>query len=101
MSDYGGGWPTLAELRRVLDVDPNSTVHDETLTRALNSAIQIVKDVKGDWDDLLDSPTDNQAQAALAKAEFLCLRPEAAAAIAADARYQALITGSRRRFAIS
>lgn len=101
MSEYAD-WPTLEELRKVLDVDPGSTRWNVTLDRVLESAIQITKDATGAWDDLVDEPpTPKLAQAALAKAEFLSRTPESAAAIAADARYMQLIQGHRRRFAIS
>lgn len=102
MSDYQEcDWPTLAELRKVLDVDPESTAWNTTLTRVLTSAIQQVKDDIGAWDELLDMPTCKQAQAALRMAELMALRPESAVAATADPTYQRLLTGSRRRFAIS
>lgn len=102
MSEYGVcDWPTLAELRKVLDVDPASTAWDATLERVLTTAIQQVKDDIGAWDDLIDVPTCKQAQAALRMAELTALRPESAVAANADPTYQRLLSGSRRRFAIS
>lgn len=102
MSDYQTcDWPTLAELRKVLDVDPDSTAWDATLERVLTSAIQQVKDDIGTWDELINLPTCKQAQAALRMAELLALRPESAVAAVSDPTYQRLLTGSRRRFAIS
>lgn len=102
MSDYQTcDWPTLAELKKVVDVDPQSSDWDTTLGRVLTSAIQQVKDDIGTWDELIDVPTCKQAQAALRMAELLGLRPETAAAASADPTYQRLLFGSHRRFAIS
>lgn len=101
MSEYAG-WPTLAELRKVLDVDPESTAWDTTLERVLDSAIERVKSDVGSWDDLLDEPPPPKlAQAALRMAELLSLRPDAAAAAVTDPTYLRLLAGHRRRFAIS
>lgn len=102
MSDYSVcDWPTITELRKVLDVDPDSDAWTTTLERVLTSAIQQVKDDIGAWDDVIDVPTCKQAQAALRMAELLALRPEAATTASSDPTYQRLLTGSRRRFAIS
>lgn len=101
MSEYAG-WPTLAELRRVLDVDPNSTTHDVTLQRVLDSAIEETKNRVGTWDDLLDDPPNAKlAQHALRMAELLALRPESAVTTITDPTLDRLIAGNRRRFAIS
>jgi hypothetical protein len=100
MSDYGG-WPTLAELRVELNVDPNSTLHDTTLGRALEAAIQETKNRTGAWDDLLDEPTPKLAQHALRMAQLLVETPQAAAASVSDPTLDRLISGHRRRFAIS
>ena len=94
-------WPTITELRKVLDVDPGSTAWDETLERVLESAIQQVKNDTGAWDELLDEPTSKLAQAALRMAELLALRPESAAAATTDPTYRRLMSGHLRRFAIS
>lgn len=104
MSDYQTcDWPTIAELKAVLNVDPDESKWDDlgTLQRVLTSAIQQVKDDIGAWDELLDMPTCKQAQAALRMAELISLRPETAATASADPTYQRLLTGSHRRFAIS
>lgn len=104
MTDYSScDWPTITELKAVLNVDPDETKWDDlgTLQRVLTSAIQQVKDDIGTWDDLIDVPTCKQAQAALRMAELLSLRPETAGAASNDPTYQRLLTGSHRRFAIS
>lgn len=102
MSDYiVCDWPTIEELRRVLDVDPNSHVWDTTLERVRVSAIQQVKNDVGDWDELFDTPTCKLAQAALRMAELLSLRPESAAVANQDPTYRRLMSGHLRRFAIS
>lgn len=101
MSEYGG-WPTIDELRKVLDVDPNSDAWNTTLERVLESAIAQVKSDIGSWDDIVDEPpTPKLAQAALRMAELLALRPESAAAASADPTYRLLLKGRIRRFAIS
>lgn len=97
-----GEWPTVEELRRVLDIP--SAEADEwtvTVTRVLDSAIERVKSDIGAWDDLLDVPDDNMAQAALRMAELMSLRPEGAQATINDPTYWRLLAGRRRRFAIS
>jgi hypothetical protein len=100
--DYGlCDWPTLEEVRRVLDVDPNSNAWDTTLERVRLSAIQQVKNDVGDWDEMLDTPTCKLAQAALRMAELLSLRPEGAAVANQDPTYRRLMSGQIRRFAIS
>lgn len=100
--DYGCDWPTIEELRKVLDVDPNSTNWDTTLERVRLSAIQQVKNDVGSWDDVVDEPPDCKlAQAALRMAELMALRPESAVAAVSDPTYQRLLSGYRRRFAIS
>lgn len=102
MSDYiGCDWPTIEELRRVLDVDPNSHAWDDTLERVRLSAIQQVKNDVGEWDDLLDTPSCKLAQAALRMAELISLRPESAAVAGQDPTYRRLLSGHIRRFAIS
>ena len=99
---YPGEWPTCTELRQILDI-PNVEADewDVTVARVLASAIERVKDDIGAWDDLLDVPDDNMAQAALRMAELMSLRPEGAAATINDPTYWRLLAGRRRRFAIS
>lgn len=94
-------WPEVEELKRVLDVDPESTVWEDTLDRILASAIARVKSEVGNWDEYQE-PTDAQSQAALRMAELLALRPDAApASVSRDSVYVALLYGSRRRFGLS
>lgn len=101
MSEYGG-WPTVDELRKVLNVDNDGADGWEpTLARVLEAAIDQVKADVGAWDDLLDLPDHSHAQAALRMAELLSLRPESAAVASTDPTYQRLLKGRRRRFAIS
>lgn len=96
-----GFWPDVDELKTILDVDPQSAVWDITLARVMASAINQVKSEVGQWDDVLDVPDDNLAQAALRMAELMALRPEAAAEALSDPTYQRLIFGHRRRFGIA
>lgn len=102
MSDYNPcDWPTLAEFRTLLDVDPESNVHDSDISAILASAIQHVKDDTGAWDELLDEPDCSLKSAALRMAWLMAQSPQAAAAASADPTYARHLRGHRRRFAIS
>ncbi len=92
-------WPDADELKQVLDV--TSTDFDTTLNRVLASAITKVKSDVGSWDDDVDEPDSNLAQAALRMAELMALRPDAAADTEKDPTYHRLLFGHRRRFGIS
>lgn len=101
-------WPQLDELKQVLDVDSddwdgaaNDYGGPTRLTRLLAAAIERVKLDVGDWDEYVDVPDDNLAQAALRMAELLALRPGAAAYASADPTYQKLLFGHRRKFGIA
>ena len=99
--DYGCDWPTIEELRKVLDVDPNSDAWTTTLQRVLTSAIIQVKQDVGAWDEVIDTPDCKLAQAALRMAELLALRPESAVAAISDPTYARLLSGYRRRFSLA
>ena len=77
-------WPDANELKQVLDV--TTEAFDETLYRVMAAGIAKVKADRGGWDDAVDVPDDNMAQAALRMAELLALRPEAAADTIKDPR---------------
>jgi hypothetical protein len=94
-----GTWPDVEELKQVLDV--TSDDWEVTLERVLESAIKRVKLDVGLWDEDIDEPDYNLAQAALRMGELLALRPEAAAQAASDPTYQRLLYGHRRRFGIA
>ena len=94
-----GDWPTLEELKQVLDI--TSDDWDPTVERVLESAIVKVKLDVGNWDEIVDEPDHNLAQAALRMAELLALRPEAAAAASGDPAYQRLLFGHRRTFGVA
>jgi hypothetical protein len=91
-------WPALAELKQVLDVE--STDWDATLTRVLASAIRKVKSDVGSWDDDVDEPDENLAQAALRMAELMSQRPESQASWSLDPAYHHLLFGHRRVFGV-
>ncbi len=93
-------WPDTAELAQVLNIAPDQAVTDwqTTLDRVLASAIAKVKSGVG-WDDDVDEPTDNLAQAALRMAEIIATRPDATQ-VGRDPTYYRLLTGQRRRFGI-
>jgi len=86
------------ELKQVLDVA--SEAFDETLYRVMAAGIAKVKADRGGWDEAVDVPDDNMAQAALRMAELLALRPEAAADTIKDPTYNRLMTGRRRVFGV-
>lgn len=94
-----GDWPTLEELKQILDI--TSDDWDPTVERVLESAITKVKLDVGLWDEIVDEPDYNLAQAALRMAELLALRPEAAAQAASDPTYQRLLFGHRRAFGVA
>jgi hypothetical protein len=91
-------WPDANELKQVLDV--TTEAFDETLYRVMAAGIAKVKADRGGWDDAVDVPDDNMAQAALRMAELLALRPEAAADTIKDPTYNRLMTGRRRVFGV-
>lgn len=102
MSDYVVcDWPTLADFRKLLDVDSQSTVHDTDLSTMLSSAIQRVKDDVGTWDELMDIPDCALSAAAMRMAWLMAQSPQQAAAAGSDPTYQLHLKGHRRRFAIS
>ena len=90
-------WPTLAELKQVLDV--TSDDWDDQLTRVLAAAIHQVKLDVGDWDDMSDTPDEDLAAAALVKAEMASNTTTDTEVL--QRRYQSLLKGHRRRFAIA
>jgi len=94
-------WPELDELKQVLDVtsdDWDGDLDDTRLTRLLAAAIAGVKADVGDWDELVDVPDANLAQAALRRAELLAQRPDSAANVQRDAVYTKLMLGHHHRW---
>ena len=92
-------WPDTTELAQVLNIE-NVEDWQTTLDRVLASAIAKVKSDTG-WDDDVDEPTENQAQAALRMAELISTRPDTPDANRRDETYVRLLTGQRRRFGIA
>lgn len=102
MSGYNPcDWPTLEEFRTLLDVDPDSTIHDSDIGAILASAIDNVKGDVGNWDEIMDTPDCALKAAALRMAWLMAQSPQAAAAASADPTYMRHLKGHRRRFAIS
>lgn len=101
LDTYGCTWPTLDELRTLLDVDPESTVHDWDIEAIRQSAIDQVKNDVGTWDDLLDLPDCALKAAAVRMAWLMAQSPQAAVAASTDPTYARHLKGHRRRFAIS
>ncbi len=97
---YFGAWPTLAELKRIVDVDENSHDFDQTIQRQLDAAIAIVKAETGAWDEIIDLPDDQLAGAALRAGYLLSLR-ENPAQIIRDKVFETYMHGHRRRFSFA
>lgn len=100
MSYPGCQWPTLEELKKIVDVDPNSDEFDVTIQRQLDAAIALVKDQVGTWDELIDCP-DAQLSGAALRAAFLLSLKESPAAIVLDTVFLTYMAGHHRRFAIA
>jgi hypothetical protein len=100
-----GEWPTLDELKKVLDV--TSDDFDHQLERRMDAAIEQVKLDVGDWDEAVDDPSPSLAEAALLLAVRMAKAPAEAvetvtwAAHRQDTNYQRLLKGHRRRFSIA
>lgn len=98
-------WPELDELKQVLDVtssDWDGDYDGTRLTRLLSAAIEKVKADVGDWDEYVDLPDDNLAQAALRMAELMALKPEVVAQVGStDTTYNRLVYGHRRAFGVA
>ena len=102
-------WPTLDELKQLLDItseDWDGDSDDTRLTRVLASAIDLTKlEISGStlvFDDIIVDPTDAQAQAALRLAELIATRPDASpGALFRDQTIKRLLYGSRRAFGVA
>jgi hypothetical protein len=102
-------WPTLEELKQLLDItseDWDGDSDDTRLTRVLASAIDLIKvEVYGsglNFDDVIVDPTDSQAQAALRLAELIATRPDGTVArFRQDPTIHRLLYGSRRAFGVA
>ena len=97
-------WPTVEELKQVLDV--TSDDWDTTLDGVLAAAIIKVKKDVGQWNDTSDEPDDSLNRAALRMAELMALKPEVAALVAGngkmrDPAYLGYLFGHRRSFGVS
>ena len=92
-------WPTEDELKQVLNIVSDDW--DTTLDRVRSAAIAKVKRDVGLWDELVDTPDDMLAQAALRMAEMISERPGIPVAhLANDPAYQTCLSGHRRSFGI-
>jgi len=96
-------WPTVTELKQALNVTTDAW--DWRFERDLSAAINKVKSDRGSWDEEVDTPDDNLAQAALRMAELMSERPENTtpkrwSALSSDPAYQTLMSGHRRSFGI-
>lgn len=104
-------WPTLEELKQALDIPADNTEWDgenydfmgvTRLSRALAAAIAQTKRETGDWNEYEDQPDEALSQAALRLAMLVAQRPEVTpGSLTADAQFQLLMKGHRKRFAFS
>lgn len=97
-------WPTVDEVKQVLDIG-STDAWDWRIELDLGAAIKKVKSDRGSWDEEVDTPDDNLAQAALRMAELMSQRPESPTpkrwpALSSDPTYQTLMSGHRRTFGI-
>ena len=93
-------WPTVDELKQLLDV--TSDDWDATLDLQLDAAIAQVKVDVGAWDDLVDIPDASLGRAAIRLAVLLRSNAEQSTALLTnDPIYQRAMKGHHRRFAIS
>lgn len=101
MSSGGEGeWPTVDELKKVLDV--TSDDFDHQLDRHLDAAIEQVKLDVGEWDEMESEPTQSLSQAALLLAVRIArAQGEAPRDLTQDREYSRLLKGSRLRFPIA
>lgn len=97
---YPLDWPTVDELKKIVDVDPNSDEFDVTLARQMAAGIALVKQQVGQWDDVIDVPDDMLSGAAL-RAAFLLSLKDTPDAIVRDQVFMTYMTGHHRRFAIA
>lgn len=93
-------WPSVDELKKIVDVDPNSDEFDVTLARQMAAGIALVKSQVGEWDEIIDVPDDQLSGAALRAAYLLSLK-ETPTAIVRDQVFMTYMTGHHRRFAIA
>jgi hypothetical protein len=96
-------WPTIAQLQRVLNVDPEyEDPLADVLEGLLESAISRVKLDVGNWNEYEDVPDDSLAQAALRMAQLMALNPETAGTVgSSDPTYQRHMFGHRRTFGVA
>lgn len=97
---YPCAWPTLEELKRIVDVDPDSNEFDVTIQRQLDAAIALVKGQVGQWDEVIDTCND-QLSGAVLRAAFLLSLKESPPAILNDQVFMTYMVGQRRRFSIA
>ena len=95
-------WPTIEQLQRVLNFDPEyEDPAADTLATLLEAAIAKVKADVGNWDEYTDVPDDQLSMAALRMAQLMALSPEVAAGASEDPTYQRHLFGHRRTFGIA
>lgn len=97
-------WPKLDELKQRLDVaseDWDGDLDETRLTRLLGAAIAKVKLDVGDWDEYVDVPDEQLAEAVLVMCELIARKPNALTDGVNDPTYNRLLHGHRRSFGIA
>lgn len=97
---YAAAWPTLAELKRIVNVEQSDVSFDVTIQRQLDVAIELVKAEVGSWDDVIDIPNAQLSGAALRAAYLLSLK-ESPAQILMDKVFATYMHGQHRRFSFA
>lgn len=93
-------WPTIEELKALLDV--TSDEWDATLDLQLDAAIAQVKLDVGAWDELTDIPDASLGRAAIRMAVLLRSNAETpTASLSADPIYKRCMAGHHRRFSFA
>lgn len=93
-------WPEADELKKIVNVDPDSTEFDTTIERQMAAGIALVKKEVGGWDEDTDDPDEMLSGAALRAAYLLSLR-ETPTAIVLDQVFMTYMAGHHRRFSIA
>jgi hypothetical protein len=93
-------WPTSDDLKKIVNVDPDSSEFDEIIEKQIASAIALVKDEVGQWDEVVDT-CDDQLWGAALRAGYLLSLKESPTAIVLDQVFMTYMSGHHRRFSIA
>lgn len=95
-------WPELSDLKDRLNIPAADTKFDDQFESIVAAGIAAIKNLVGDWDEVLDDPNEALSQAALEWAVSLATTGEPPAnAGAGTSRIDMALYGQRHRFGIS